>query len=154
MSDLPLPAIGFDGNNDDDVAAEAQIDLAWRDALEWARRGDVVHLAAMLRSDITLFDNDEVRAFLADVLDGKFVRSKGKPIRRPTKTFVVDSAGRPLWADERDRERFEIAKWIHDHRSIYGKQIYEAAAKRFELNEETLRNKMRRSKNHRKTGSI
>jgi hypothetical protein len=149
---LPKPPAPGSWSDEDDQArdqdaAEAQISLAWQDALAWAQRGDLQPLAGLLRSDNSLQDNREVRNFLADLLDGKVKRPRGKPARRPKMTFAIDTRGKIQWIDRRDAERLEIARWMREHKAIHGNKVYEVAAKHFKINEESLRNMIRRSSN-------
>lgn len=123
----------------DRAAHEAQLQLAWRDALDWAKRGDRRSLVTLLRSEHSLQDDIDVRDYLADVLEGKEKRTRGKPVRRPEYTFASDKGGNVAWVDKRDVERLEIRKWIADNKKLFPVKfdLLEAAAKRFGLDHES-----------------
>ncbi|MBH5369914.1 hypothetical protein [Bradyrhizobium glycinis] len=130
----------------DNDAAAAQISIAWQEALDWAKRGDRRSLAAMLRSEHSLSDED-VRAFLANVLEDKEKRPRGKPARRPQHTFFVDGKGRVSWIDKRDSQFLTIKKWMHDNKKAHRghSALLEAAARHFKMDPEVLENIVRRS---------
>lgn len=125
MTKLPKPPPPSPALSDEEEAARdraagaAQISIAWQDALDWAKRGDRRSLATMLRSEHSLDDEKDVRAFLADVLEKKERRSRGKPASRPDKTFHVDAAGRVSWIDKRDEINLNIRKWVKQHRASF-----------------------------------
>lgn len=156
MSKLPIPPLPGPPLSDeqeaahDRDAAEAQISIAWRDALDWAKRGDRRSLAAMLRGEHSL-DDMYVRAFLADVLEEKEKRPRGKPTRRPQHTFFVDAKGRVSWIDKRDSQHLTIKKWMQDNKKAHRshKTLLEAAAKHFKMDPELIENIVRRSSNAR-----
>ncbi|MCK1402324.1 hypothetical protein IVB45_20715 [Bradyrhizobium sp. 4] len=127
-------------------AAAAQLSIAWQDALDWAKRGDRRSLVAMLRGEYSLDDVD-VRAFLADVLEEKERRPRGKPARRPMHTFFVDAKGRVSWIDKRDGQHFTIKKWLQENKKAHRghSALLEAAAKHFKLDPEVIENIARRS---------
>src|SRR4051794_38388186 len=99
MSKLPKPPLPRAPLSDeqeaahDQAAANAQISIAWQDALDWAKRGDRRSLAAMLRSEHSMDDDKDVRVFLADVLENKVKRPRGKPTLRPERTWGYDALG-------------------------------------------------------------
>ncbi len=137
-----LPAPPLPGPCTDDDSNDGFLDPS-PELIEWARRGDMHPLIAQLRGDFPLDRN--VRDFLADWLDGKIKRARGKPVRRPDKTFALDSDGRHLFIDKRDVKRLEIKRWIHENKAAHGKGVNEAAAKHFDMEIEPLINMMRRS---------
>ncbi|MDN5006152.1 hypothetical protein ACFQZO_35470 [Bradyrhizobium sp. GCM10027634] len=145
----PLPSAPLSDEEQaahDKDAAAAQISIAWQDALDWAKRGDRRSLVAMLRSEHLLDDND-VRSFLADVLEDKEKRPRGKPARRPQHTFFVDAKGRVSWIDKRDSQHFTIKKWMQENKKAHRghSALLEAAAKHFRLDPEVIENIARRS---------
>ena len=104
---IPLPG-PYDEDEDD--GDDGGLAAAWHECLEWAERGDVEHLARMLRSDASLQDDPFVRAFLADVLDGKIKRPRGKPVKRPERAWWINPDGTPAMIDIRDKRRLEIGE--------------------------------------------
>lgn len=130
----------------DHDAATARVSIAWQEALDWAKRGDRRSLAAMLRGEHLLLDPD-VRTFLADVLEDKEKRPRGKPARRPQHTFFVDGKGRVSWIDKRDSQFLTIKKWMHDNKKAHRghSALLEAAARHFKMDPEVLENIVRRS---------
>lgn len=129
-TDAPLSAEEEAARDRD--AAEAAISIAWQDALDWAKRGDRRSLAAMLRGERSLNDRD-VRTFLADLLENKEKRPRGKPARRPEHTFFVDAKGRVSWIDKRDELSLKIREWVKQNRTKFPDlaTAYEAAEKEF-----------------------
>lgn len=119
----------------DQGAHEAQLQLAWHDALDWAKRGDRQSLIEMLRSENSLQDDKDVRDYLAAFLEGKEKRPRGKPVCRPKYTFALDKGGKVAWVDRRDIERLEIRKWVTDNKKSFSVEfdLLEAAAKHFGL---------------------
>lgn len=127
--------------DDDDVDAGI---TGWEQQLEWAERGDLEALIASLRSAQSCSD-PHVLTFLADVLDGKIKRPRGKPVKRPNRTWWIDHKGQPQMIDERDKRRLEIKKWIRENKAAHGKRVFEAAAKQFAMEESSLVDLVRRS---------
>ncbi len=115
----------------------------WEEQLEWAERGDLMPLIASLRSAQSCSD-PHVLTFLADVLDGKIKRPRGKPVKRPNRTWWIDSNGRPQMIDERDKRHLEIKKWIREHKATPAE-----AAKHFKMHENSLRALVNRAKRKR-----
>jgi hypothetical protein len=142
---IPTPPAPGPSTDDDEHDSTVNITAAWHECLDWARRGDVTPLSDLLRGDCPLQDDWHVRTFLADVLDGKFKRPRGKPVRRPEGTFWVDAEGAVSWIDKRDLRRLEIAKWIDENKAVLGKNVFSSAADHFAIDEESLRTMMRRS---------
>jgi hypothetical protein len=136
----PLPPAH--GSWDDDEVDTGV--TGWEQQLEWAERGDLMPLIASLRSAQSCSD-PHVLTFLADVLDGKIKRPRGKPVKRPNRTWWIDHKGQPQMIDERDKRRLEIKKWIREHKAEHGKRVHEAAAKQFGMEESTLVDLVRRS---------
>ncbi len=145
----PLPPPPQPSSDDEDAhgnaAAEAQISLAWQDALEWAKRGDLEPLTALLRSENSLQDDRHVRDFLADVLEGKFKRPRGKPVSRPEMTWWLDPNGQIQFVDRRDVRWLKIKKWVRDNKPVHGEKIFEAAATHFGMEVEAVHETVRRS---------
>ena len=135
---IPLPG-PYDEDEDD--GDDGGLAAAWHECLEWAERGDVEHLARMLRSDASLQDDPFVRAFLADVLDGKIKRPRGKPVKRPERAWWINPDGTPAMIDIRDKRRLEIVRSIRDN-----KASHEAAAAHFRMHVESVRHLVRRAK--------
>ncbi|MFK4522200.1 hypothetical protein ABIF90_000181 [Bradyrhizobium japonicum] len=152
MSKLPKPPLPSSPLSDEEEAARdwdaaaAQISIAWQDALDWAKRGDRRSLAAMLRGAHSLDDMD-VRAFLAEVLEDKEKRPRGKPSRRPQHTFFVDAKGRVSWVDTRDSQRLTIKKWMKVNKKAHRghSALLDAAAKHLKMDPEVIENIVRRS---------
>ena len=144
------PAPGPRSDDEDHDATSAGLTAAWHECLDWAQRGDSKPLAALLRGENSLQDDRHVRDFLADVLESKFKRPRGKPVQRPEKTFALDSRGKVHFIDKRDLRQIEIKKWIADHKATLGKRVYEAAAECFEMDIESLIVTVRRSSKARK----
>jgi hypothetical protein len=138
MSGPPLPG-PYDEDDEHDTGL-----TGWEEQLEWAERGDLMPLIASLRSAQSC-GNPNVLTFLADVLDGKIKRPRGKPVKRPNRTWWIDSNGRPQMIDERDKRRYQIARWIREHKAEHGKRVFEAAATQFGIEENALVDMMRRS---------
>lgn len=131
----------------DESGYEAQVSLAWQDALEWARKGDVPHLARLLRSDIALLDNTEVRGFLADVLEKKHAFPRGRQERRPEKTFGYDASGQLAMIATQHTQKLGIRKWVSENRTALGDRVYDEAANHFNVRIESVENAVRRSAN-------
>lgn len=131
----------------EDSGYEAQVSLAWQDALEWACKGDVPHLAKLLRSDVTLLDNAEVRGFLADVLEKKHAFPRGRQVRRPEKTFGYDASGQIAMIATQHVQKLGIRKWVRENRAALGDRVYDEAANHFKVRIETIENAVRRSAN-------
>lgn len=129
----------------DESGYEAQVSLAWQDALEWARKGDVQHLAKLLRSDITLLDDAEVRIFLADVLEKKHAFPRGRQVRRPEKVFGYDASGQIAMVATQHAKMLGIRKWVSENQTALGDSVYEEAANYFNVRIETVENAVRRS---------
>jgi hypothetical protein len=146
----PMPSVPLTDEEEaahDRAAAEAWMSIAWQDALDWAKRGDRRSLAAMLRGEHSLPDDGDTRAFLADVLEGKEKRPRGKPARRPQNTFFADAKGKVSWIDKRDSQRLTIKKWLHDNKKAHRTHgaLLDAAAKHFKMEAEVIENIVRRS---------
>lgn len=146
---LPLPGPPLSDEEEaarDRDAAAAQLSIAWQDALDWAKRGDRRSLVAMLRGEYSLDDVD-VRAFLADLLEEKEKRPRGKPARRPQHTFFLDAKGRVSWIDKRDSQHLTIKKWMQDNKKTCRghRSLLEAAAKHFKMDPDVIENIVRRS---------
>lgn len=122
----------------DRAAHEAQLQLAWRDALDWAKRGDRRSLVTLLRGEQQLSERD-VLDFLADLVEGKFKWPRGKPAQRPEYTFALDKRGNVAWVDKRDIERLEIRKWVANNKKLFPVKfdLLEATAKHFGLDYES-----------------
>jgi hypothetical protein len=145
MSKFPLPAAQPDDDRSNNAAA-VQLQLAWDDAVEWAKRGDSDSLIALLRSDDPV--DREVRELFASLLERGKVNIKttrGKPAKRPETTWAVVENGQPALIDARDVRRTEIRKWVRDNRKQYGDRVYAAAAKHFKMNRESVVDLARRS---------
>jgi hypothetical protein len=144
----PQPSSDDEDAHDNTSAAEAQLTMAWQDALSWAKRGDRRSLVEMLRGNHVL-DDREVRNFLADLLENKEKRPRGKPAIRPKYTFAINASGDIAWVDERDSERLKIKKWMHDNKTAHCNHaaLLEAAAKHFKMDSDRLENIVRRSAN-------
>jgi hypothetical protein len=146
MNKLPAvpPSHPWSDDDDNDDAIDAQIQLAWGDALHWAKRGDYELLIAQLRGNSQIAR--EVRDFFADLLhNDKIKRSRGKPVKRPDKTFAFDESGQIAMVDKRDVRRLEIRKWVRENKPIHGDNVYAKAAKQFVLHEESVRDMVSRS---------
>ena len=122
---------------------------AWPDALEWAKRGDRRLLVELLRSDQSLPDNTELRAFLADVVELAQHSGPGKPPTRPELLLHVNAGGGVTLTNDRDIKRLEIKKWIEENRAAFGKRVFEAAAEHFGIDESALHNLIRRGRRKR-----
>lgn len=162
MSDIPLPGPDLSDEEQtahDRAAYEAQMQFAWQDALEWAKRGDRRSLVTLLRGEQQLCER-EVLDFLADLVEGKFKWPRGKPPQRPEYTFAY--TGKPFespdrfdprclkWVDKRDVAVLELRKWIRDNKAAHGHDIYRAAAKKFGMTAKNAENLDRRSMEARK----
>jgi hypothetical protein len=127
----------------DNASHEAQIQLAWEDALHWAKLGDYELLIARLRGDLPIAA--EVRAFFVDLLAGKVRRPRGKPVKRPDWAFAIDENDRIVTIDKRHARLLAIRRWVRANKTMYGKDVLDAAAKHFNVRRETIEHAVRRS---------
>ncbi|MBR0796104.1 hypothetical protein JQ615_11960 [Bradyrhizobium jicamae] len=152
---LPPPWIGFQSEEEeaahDWAAHEAWVSLVWQDALDWAKRGDRRSLVALLRgeyiSDHSMVNDMDVRAFLADVLEGTVKRPRGKPAQRPEYTWAIAANGQPAMVDKRDARFLEIKRWLSLNKKSHPDRdsLLEAAAKHFKMDINALEEIARRS---------
>jgi hypothetical protein len=142
------PLSGKEESAHDAAALEAQMSLAWRDALEWAKKGDREHLLKMLRTESQLNERD-VLDYLAEILEKAKRSRRGHPPTRPQRTWAIVADDLPVFVDERDLPLLEKKKWLEENKHLYSslKALNKAASERFNVVEPTIENAKRRSRN-------
>jgi hypothetical protein len=148
MTDLPTPQAHTDDFDEaaDRAAYEAQVNLAWHDALEWVRGGgEYAPLVTLLRGDFPLQDIRELRDFLADVLEKKVKRGRGRPKEQFSRSWAIGDDGVPMMVNVRENTTSEIQRYLRSTKPVLGKKAaVAAAADKFKRIPETIENALNR----------